>query len=181
MTSAATVVRKNNQLDDAIAKVNELADRAKKCSLSDTGQWTNQNVVFTKALMDMFPIAKTLLKGARNRDECRGAHYKPEFQLPGVESTDSVERKRQAEAWCDRFEENNRKWLKSTVASWTGDQPELNYEDVDTGSIPPRPRLYGIVGGDVITETWKERQANRTAPGGNGSSAPTSQHATANN
>ena len=117
MTSAATVVRKNEQLDDAIAKVNELADRAKKCSLSDTGQWTNQNVVFTKALMDMFPIAKTLLKGARNRDECRGAHYKPEFQLPGVESTDPAERKRQAEAWCDRFEENNRKWLKSTVAT----------------------------------------------------------------
>lgn len=161
MTAAATVVRKNDQLDDAIQKVNELADRAKKCSIADSGQWTNQNVVFTKALKDMFPLAKTLLKGARQRDECRGAHYKPEFQLPGVESDDPAERKRQAEAWCDRFEENNRKWLKSTVATWQGDQPELNYEDVDTESIPPRPRLYGIVGGDVIIETWNERQAKK--------------------
>ncbi len=166
MTSAATVVRKNDQLDDAIQKVNDLSDRAKKCSLSDSGQWTNQNVVFTKALLDMFPLAKTILKGARNRDECRGAHYKPDFQLPGVDAEDDAERKRQAEAWCDRFEENNAKWLKSTVATWKGDQPELNYEDVDTGSIPPRPRLYGIVGGDVIMNTWKERQAKRASDNG---------------
>lgn len=161
MTMSATVVRRNDQLDDAIAKVNELAERAKRCSISDTGQWTNQNVVFTKSLIDMFPLAKTILKGARNRDECRGAHYKPEFQLPGVESDDPAERKRLAEEWCDRFEENNRKWLKTTVATWEGDQPSLDYEDVDTDSIPPRPRLYGIVGGDVITETWNERQRNK--------------------
>ena len=128
--------------------------------------------------MDMFPLAKTLLKGARNRDECRGAHYKPEFQLPGVDAEDAAERKRQAEAWCDRFEENNRKWLKTTVASWKGDQPELTYEDVDTESIPPRPRLYGIVGGDVITETWNERQAKRQKSAGNGASAATEKVAT---
>ena len=161
MTAAATVVRKNEQLDEAIETVNELADRAKNCSLSDTGNWTNQNVIFTKALLDMFPIAKTILKGARNRDECRGAHYKPAFQLPGIEADDDAERKRLAEEWCDRFEENNKKWLKTTLASWQGDQPELTYEDVDTESIPPRPRLYGIVGGDVITKTWKARQQQK--------------------
>lgn len=158
MTSSATVVRENSKLDEAIQVVNDLSNRAERCSLSDSGQWTNQNVVFTKALRDMFPIAKTILQGARNRDECRGAHYKPEFQLPGVEADDPAERKRQAEAWCDRFEENNAKWLKTTVAEWKGTQPSLTLEDVNTSTIPPRPRLYGIVGGDVITETWKERQ-----------------------
>ena len=96
-----------DQLDEAIDKVNELAERAERCSLSDTGNWTNQNVVFTKALMDMLPIAKTILKGARQRDECRGAHYKPEFAMPSLTAEDPAERRRQAEAWCDRFEENN--------------------------------------------------------------------------
>ena len=163
MTSNCTVVRRNDHLDDAIQKVNDLSDRAKKCSLADGGQWSNQNVMFTKALMDMFPLAKTILQGARNRDECRGAHYKPDFQLPGIEAQDPAERKRQAEAWCDRFEANNEKWLKTTVATWTGNQPQLDYEDVDTGSIPARPRLYGIVGGDVITQTWKERQQQKLA------------------
>ena len=33
---------------------------------------------------------------------------------------------------------------------------ELSYEDVDTSLIPPRPRLYGMVGGEVIEEVWKE-------------------------
>ena len=32
-----------------------------------------------RALEDMFPLAKTILKGALARDECRGAHYKPKF------------------------------------------------------------------------------------------------------
>ena len=35
----------------------------------------------------------------------------------------------------------------------------LTYEDVDTSLIPPRPRLYGLVGAEVIEEVWKERQA----------------------
>ncbi len=161
MTRAATVVRHNSQLDEAIGTVDELAQRAEVCSLSDTGQWTNQNVVFTKALLDMFPLAKTILRGARQRDECRGAHYKPEFQLPGIDAEDPGQRRSQAEAWCDRFEENNRKWLKTTVAEWQGDHVALTYEDVDTESIPPRPRLYGVVGGDVIIATWKARQQQR--------------------
>ena len=32
----------------------------------------------------MFPIAKLILKGALLRDECRGAHYKPQFSMPGI-------------------------------------------------------------------------------------------------
>ncbi len=71
MTKAATVVRRNDQLQEALSNVEELAERAAHCSLSDTGQWTNQNVVFTKALIDMFPVAKTIVKGALQRDECR--------------------------------------------------------------------------------------------------------------
>jgi succinate dehydrogenase / fumarate reductase flavoprotein subunit len=141
-----------------------LQQRARNCSLSDTGTWTNQNLVFTRALEDMFPLARTILKGARARDECRGAHYKPEFEMPHIETEDSAERRRLAEEWCDRFEANNRKWLKSTIAQLDDDgDPQLSYEEVDTSLIPPRPRLYGIVGGEVIEEVWKERQTKGTA------------------
>src|SRR5262249_24830750 len=77
MTKAATVVRYNKELAAAYEKVSELEQRAQRCSLSDTGNWTNQNVVFTKSLRDMFPIAKAILRGALQRDECRGAHFKP--------------------------------------------------------------------------------------------------------
>ena len=152
-------------LADSPCYVNELAERVERCSLSDTGNWTNQNVIFTKALRDMFPLAKAILKGALARDECRGAHYKPEFVFPEVDADDPAERQRQAEAWCDRFDENNRQWLKSTIASWsaTDREPALTYEEVDTSLIPPRPRLYGMVGGDIIERVWRQRGARDEA------------------
>lgn len=160
MTRAATVVRRNDQLREAIDEVNEIGQRVERCSLSDTGAWTNQNVVFTKALGDMVPLAKAILHGALARDECRGAHYKPDFAFGSLKATDPRERRREAEAWCDRFAENNRKWLKSTIAACgPGDEPQLTYEEVDTSLIPPRPRLYGLVGAETIDEVWKERMA----------------------
>jgi succinate dehydrogenase / fumarate reductase flavoprotein subunit len=159
LTRAATVVRNNDQLDDAYDKISELHARAKRCSLSDTGSWTNQNVLFTKALQDMFPIAKAIVKGARLRDECRGAHFKPDFAMPSLTEQEPAARRREAEQWCDRFEANNAKFLKSSIATCKGDEVEISYEDVDTGSIPPRPRLYGLVGADTIEDVWKARLA----------------------
>lgn len=157
MTRAATVVRDNTQLDQAYEKVHDLHNRAMASSLTDTGAWTNQNVIFTKSLQDMFPIAKAILKGARLRDECRGAHYKPEFEMPSLKSEDPAARQKEAVEWCDAFEEKNKKFLKSSIASLDGMHPEITYEDVDTGSISPRPRLYGLVGADAIEEEWKKR------------------------
>lgn len=180
MTTAATVVRVNEELRTAYEQVCELQARAEKCSLSDTGTWTNQNVVFTKSLKDMFPLARVILKGALQRDECRGAHFKPDFAMPGVEAKDPVERRRLAEAWCDHFEENTRKWLKSTIATHSPDgEPVLTYEDVDTSLIPPRPRLYGLVGAEVIEEVWNSRAQSKAAAAsgsasGNGNGSPAS-------
>ncbi len=159
MTKAATVVRHNDVLDKAYQDVQELREQAQRCSLSDTGRWTNQNLVFARNLLDMFPLALSILKGARLRDECRGAHFKPAFEMPGLSSEDPAERRRQAEAWCDAFEEKNKKWLKTSVATLNAEgDPEISYEEVDTSLIPPRPRLYGMVGAEVIAEVWQERQ-----------------------
>ena len=166
MTRVATVVRRNDQLAAAYDDVCRMAERWKRCAVSDTGNWTNQNVVFTKALGDMFPIAKLILKGALLRDECRGAHFKPAFSMPGLKATDPEAKRREAEGWCDAFEANTKKWLKSTIAACgaNGD-PEITYQDIDTSLIPPRPRLYGLVGGDAIEEVWKERAAKRAGQG----------------
>ncbi len=171
MTKAATVVRYNKTLTEAYAVVQTLEDRLKHCALSDTGNWTNQNVLFTKALGDMMPLAKTILKGALARDECRGAHFKPDFAMPGIEATDPAARRQEAEKWCDDFDANTRKWLKTTVATLDpAGEPQLTYEEVDTTLIPPRPRLYGLVGAEMIEQVWKERQEKRqpTADANNG-------------
>jgi len=163
MTRAATVVRRNDQLAEAYEEVCHIEQRWQRCAVSDTGSWTNQNVVFTKALGDMFPVAKLILKGALLRDECRGAHFKPDFAMPGLAATDPVEKRREAEAWCDRFEESTARWLKSTIAACgENGEPEISYQDVDTSLMPPRPRLYGLVGAESIEEVWKEREAEKS-------------------
>ena len=165
MTRTATVVRRNEQLSQAYEEVCQLENVWEHCSLSDTGNWTNQNVVFTKSVGDMFPLAKLILKGALLRDECRGAHYKPDFSMPGIAATEPAEQKAEAERWCDRFEENTRKWLKSTIGVHGDDgHPVITYEDIDTTLIPPRPRLYGLVGGEVIEQVWKERSEKAAEP-----------------
>jgi succinate dehydrogenase / fumarate reductase, flavoprotein subunit len=161
MTRSATVVRYNKALEEALAKLDDLQERSKRCSLSDTGSWTNQNVIFTKAVQDMMPIAKCIVKGALMRDESRGAHFKPDFSLPSVHGDTPDARRKEAEAWCDRFEANNRRFLKSSVATWNGRDPDINYEDVDTSLIEPRPRLYGLVGAEVIEQVWNERVVAR--------------------
>jgi len=161
MTRSATVIRHNPDLEEAYGRVCELEEQARRASLADSGSWCNQNLVFTRALGDMFPLAKAIVRGALVRDECRGAHYKPEFAMPELTVTDPAERRRQAVEWCARFEENNRRWLKSTIATHAADgQPQLSYEDVDTALLPPRPRLYGVAGSDVIEQVWKEMHQN---------------------
>ncbi|NND98045.1 MAG: succinate dehydrogenase flavoprotein subunit [Pirellulaceae bacterium] len=165
MTRVATVVRRNDQLSSAIETVNDLHERSMKVSLADTGSWSNQNVIFAKSVQDMFPIAKCILKGALQRDECRGAHFKPDFQKTSLTATDPVERRKQAESWLDEFDTNNDKYLKSTIADWNHDSqtPDLSYEDVDTSLIPPRPRLYGLVGAEAIEQVFKERSDRKQA------------------
>ncbi len=168
MTRTATVVRHNSELDSCYQSLCELERQSHRCSLADHSDWANQDVVYLRALQDMFPLAKTIVKGARMRDECRGAHYKPKFAMPEVASVDPAERRRAAEEWCRRFEENNRKWLKTTLAALDGSgEPQLTYQDVDTALIRPRPRLYGVVGGEAIEQAWNERQAAQTANIGN--------------
>ena len=96
------------------------------------------------------------------RDESRGSHFKPEFALGEIHAAEPAQCRREAEAWVDRFEANNRKWLKSTLATCGPDgEPTLNYEEVNTSLIPPRPRLYGLAGGDMIEQVYKERQAKK--------------------
>ena len=122
MTDYCTVVRHNDKLDMTIARCQEWKERYKKIKLSDTGMWSNQNLSFARAVRDMILQAEAVLKGARARDESRGAHYKPEFK--------------------NRDDEN---FMKATIATYNPatDSAEISYAPVDTSLVQPRARTYG--------------------------------------
>jgi len=119
MTKHATIVRYNVGLDEADAKIVELLARYKNINLSDKSQWANTSFAFTRQLKNMLELARVIVQGARQRDESRGAHYKPDFP-----------------------ERNDAQFLKTTKAAFVDGAPHITYEDVDTSHIAPRPRVY---------------------------------------
>jgi succinate dehydrogenase / fumarate reductase flavoprotein subunit len=122
MTDHCTVVRHNDKLELTLARCQEWKQRYRKVKLSDTGMWTNQNLSFARATRDMIVLAEAILKGALQRNESRGAHFKP--------------------AYPERDDAN---FLKATIARYdkTADAPQISYEAVDTSLIAPRARTYG--------------------------------------
>ncbi|QAY68250.1 succinate dehydrogenase flavoprotein subunit [Paenibacillus protaetiae] len=119
MTNNMTVVRYNKKLEETIVKIKELKERYNKININDTKQWNNAGVAFTRQLWNMLELAETMTVGALLRNESRGAHYKPEFP-----------------------ERNDEEFLKTTIAAWTPEGPQISYEDVDVSLIKPRKRDY---------------------------------------
>ncbi len=156
MTRNVTVVRNNKDIRATLEKIDEFAERFSRVNLSDKSNWTNQNLSFTRALGDMILMARVVALGALKRDECRGAHYKPEFAIKGPDATEPAALRRQAEEWCRAFKKQNDQWLKTTIAEHSPNGPVLSYEAVDTSLIPPRPRTYGLKGAEIIEEAWKD-------------------------
>ncbi|ADI25864.1 succinate dehydrogenase flavoprotein subunit [Geobacillus sp. C56-T3] len=119
MTANVTIVRYNDRLLKTDEKIQELMERYKNISVTDTSRWSNQGATFIRQLYNMLQLARVITLGAYYRNESRGAHYKPEFP-----------------------ERNDEEWLKTTMARYTPDGPAFHYEDVDVSLIKPRKRDY---------------------------------------
>lgn len=121
MTANVTVVRENKKLKATYDKLQEFVERYKNINIEDSAKWSNSSASFVRQLEGMINLAQVITLGAYNRNESRGAHYKPEFP--------------------DR---NDDDWLKTTIAHYHSEtkQPELSYQDVDISLIKPRKRDY---------------------------------------
>jgi succinate dehydrogenase / fumarate reductase, flavoprotein subunit len=121
MTKNVTVIRYNKGCKEADVKIYELLERYRNINLSDKSSWANTSFAFTRQLYNMLQLGRVVAQGAAQRDESRGAHYKPDFP-----------------------ERNDEKFLKTTKAYFApdADEPRFEWEAVDTQFIKPRPRRY---------------------------------------
>jgi succinate dehydrogenase / fumarate reductase flavoprotein subunit len=121
MTDNVTVVRYNDKLKQTDEKIQELMQRYQNININDTAKWSNASASFTRQLWNMLVLARVITLGALNRNESRGAHYKPDFP--------------------ERDDEN---FLKTTMADFdpATTAPKISYEDVDISLIKPRKRDY---------------------------------------
>ncbi len=159
MISNVLIVRENSKLQATLNIIDEFEERWKNVNCVDTTDWSNPVPSFINQLWNMIQLSKIITKGALLRDEFRGSHYKPEFDLnqPSDFRPESyLEYEKQKAtgkvneedftpehlAYMKRFAENNKKWLKSTIAIFKNGGPEITYEEVDESLIAPRPRKY---------------------------------------
>jgi len=159
MISNVLIVRENEKLKSTLDKINEFESRWKNVKCVDTTDWSNPVPSFINQLWNMIQLSKIITKGALLRDEFRGSHYKPEFDLNQPsdfrpETYLEFEKQKQTGniqedafapehlAYMKRFSENNIKWLKTTIATYQNGGPDISYEAVDTSLIAPRPRKY---------------------------------------
>ena len=119
MTDNVTVVRYNDRLQATDDKIRELQDRFKRISINDSNLWATQAIPHARQLSNMLELARVITLGALNRNESRGAHYKPDFP--------------------DRDDDN---FLKTTIAEYSAEAPVLSYEPVDISLVEPRKRDY---------------------------------------
>jgi len=141
MTAKVGVVRDNGDLDAADLALQDLAARCERVALGESSTWANQALAYARQVSDMVQLARVMARSARARDECRGAHHKPEFALPLPEGKGPGDA--EYDTYTERWRNNNARWLKTTVAEHGPDGPRIRYEPVDTSVLAPeQPRDY---------------------------------------
>jgi succinate dehydrogenase / fumarate reductase flavoprotein subunit len=125
MTEASTVVKTAERLARARRTLDALRERYARVRLSDTGMWTNQNLIYTRALGDMLVLADAMLTAGELRKESRGSHYRSDFP-----------------------ERNDAEFMKTSVAAWDASSRrcEIRWEPVEAPLVAPRARTYGKKG-----------------------------------
>ena len=139
-----TIERHNGLLDRVLAKIEEIDERARRVGVTDSTRGSmNQGAQFVRHLHNMIVLARVIALGARNRDESRGAHFKPEFA-----------------------QRDDAKWLRTTLAfhreASNGSPASVRYvrefdyallgqsvhvtDAVDVSLVRPRPRKYETAG-----------------------------------
>lgn len=126
MLENVAIVRVNKDLAACDVKIQEILKRWDNIGVADKGHWANQEAMFVRQLRNMILLARVICLAALNRNESRGAHYKPEFPT-----------------------RNDEEWLKTTIAEFdpATNGPKFSYIDFDHSIIKPRPRRYDVAKG----------------------------------
>ncbi len=119
MTRNVSVERFNDTLAQTVEQIEGLTARFQDVGIADHSQRANLNALFINHLRGMLVLARLITVAALNRNESRGAHYKPDFP--------------------DR---NDEQWLKTTIATYHDGDIRLTYEDVDVQHVKPKLRTY---------------------------------------
>ncbi|OGQ23482.1 MAG: succinate dehydrogenase flavoprotein subunit [Deltaproteobacteria bacterium RIFCSPLOWO2_02_FULL_44_10] len=122
MTNNVYVERHNPHLETVNGKIDELKERFLHCSIADKGMWANDQLPFMRSLWVQFELGRIVAQGALNRNESRGAHYKPDFP-----------------------KRNDAEWMRTTKVSYAENKPVFDYsETIMIDGVEPIERRYDV-------------------------------------
>ncbi|MEM8875657.1 MAG: FAD-binding protein [Planctomycetota bacterium] len=132
MIASATVVKTEERLLQARAKLNELGEQYRDLKISDTGLYTNQNVSFARAVGDMLIYAQAIIEGSIARKESRGSHYRDDYPTRIDDPFHAT-----TKCWYDESQPGNTR---------------IEWEPVPLPLVPLRERNYGAAASATKTE-----------------------------
>ncbi len=119
MIRNVTVKRNNADLTKTIEKLKEIRERYAHITLDDKNHFMNQTYAFANQFKAMLELALAMTKSALMRNESRGAHFKPEYP-----------------------ERDDANWLKTTIAIYRSQEPEITFKKVNLCHLDPSARDY---------------------------------------
>jgi succinate dehydrogenase / fumarate reductase flavoprotein subunit len=119
MNEHVAVFRDQEGLEKALEVVRRLKEEERTAYIDDQGTVFNQDVLAAIELGYMLDTAETIVLGALERRESRGAQYRTDYP-----------------------ERNDDDWLKHIDISRNGDQPEVGYSPVTITQWEPQERTY---------------------------------------
>jgi succinate dehydrogenase / fumarate reductase, flavoprotein subunit len=119
MDKYVAVFRDEEGLNTALQKVRELKEEAKTVAIDDKGTVFNQDLLGAIELGFMLDNAETIVVGALERKESRGAQFR-----------------------TDHPERNDEEWIKHINITLEGNEPKISYSDVTMTQWEPQERTY---------------------------------------
>ena len=140
MQDKVGVFRNGKDLDDAVNELEELLKMVKEITVTDKSLCNNPELNEAYRVTKMLKLALCVAKGALERTESRGAHYREDYT-----KRDDVN------------------WLKRTITTWKNPNdtmPTLHYEalDISKMEMPPAFRGYGRKGAIVLNPLSEQRE-----------------------
>lgn len=134
------IFRTGEHLSQAVVELEALYKRTKNISIKTKNKYANPELDEAYRVPRMLKLALCVAKGALDRTESRGAHYREDFP-----------------------KRDDAAWLKRTLAWWKNESdtmPTLEYEDLDIMKMemPPAFRGYGAKGNIIEHEQSEIRQ-----------------------
>ncbi|MBR6268389.1 MAG: succinate dehydrogenase flavoprotein subunit, partial [Selenomonadaceae bacterium] len=137
MYKYVAIERENKGLDACLVELKKILKRWDDIGITDQSKTANQEAMFVRQLRNMILYAMVITKGARMRDESRGAHAK-------IVLNDKGERVVDENGDLVFMGRDDEKFMRITVVSYDPktEEPQVTYRDFDHSLIKPRLRSY---------------------------------------